>query len=62
MAKPHKKCGCGASYSKKEWKALHYVGSQKTEDETHIYTLEMRNCPKCWSTIGVETSKPKEAT
>lgn len=54
-----KTCGCGVTYSKEEWVALKYIGTQKTEDETHVFFLEMRNCAKCNSTIGVEVSYPK---
>ena len=59
MAKPLKRCSCGASYSKKEWETLQYVGKQVTEDDNHVFTLELRNCSKCLSTIGIEVITTK---
>ena len=46
-AHAYKVCGCGAFFSKSEWRELHRVGMYEN--------LELRNCP-CGSTLTVETS------
>lgn len=51
---PYKTCSCGRDFTKKEWQKLKFVGVQDTVDEEHFYRLELRNCPTCRSTIGVE--------
>jgi hypothetical protein len=54
---PFKVCGCGTTYTEEEWDTLHFIGLQETKDETHVFILELRNCIKCHSTIGIETKK-----
>ena len=59
--KSYKKCSCGTVFSKKEWEKLQYVGSQESEEDGKVFHLELRNCHKCHSTIGVETSLQSKA-
>lgn len=49
-----KQCSCGRAYTKSEWERLPIIGHQVTDDEEGRYDLELRNCPSCDSTIGVE--------
>jgi len=51
----HKRCTCcGHHYSAAAWCVLPYRGEQLSEDETGKYSLELRNCTKCSTTLGVE--------
>ena len=45
---PVKACGCGRSYSREQWGALDYAGTQDDGSEV----VELRNCT-CGSTLGV---------
>jgi len=50
---PHKACSCGKVYSEVGWTELHLVGRQPTEDDDgKPYTLELRNCRVCGSTLA----------
>jgi hypothetical protein len=44
-----KTCPCGETYTRKRWGELAFVGRQESEDGL----MELRNCPKCRSTIVV---------
>lgn len=35
------------------WESLHYVGLQEYDE---IFSLELRNCPKCGSTLAKKVS------
>ena len=53
-----KKCSCGHPYSEKEFSKLPFCGFQDVEDPYE--KLELRNCPKCKSPIGVWVPLNKE--
>jgi formate dehydrogenase maturation protein FdhE len=44
-----KRCSCGRRYDERQWNALEFVGPQEDEVEK----LELRNCPRCNSTIAI---------
>jgi hypothetical protein len=42
------------TFTRAQWEELVFRGNHFTEDETGKYRLEMRDCPHCHSTLGVE--------
>jgi len=53
LSTPHKVCSCGKVYSVKSWEELSLVGFQPTEDDDgKPFTLELRNCASCGTTLA----------
>jgi hypothetical protein len=48
-----KRCACGATYTRKQWRDLPRVGEQYGNGNA---VLELRNC-KCGSTLAVEITR-----
>lgn len=49
-----KQCSCGREFTQAEWESLPVLGHTLTDDADGWYDLELRNCPSCHSTLGVE--------
>lgn len=61
---PFKTCTrCNLSLTRGEWDALPIIGHQRMEgdDGSKEQTLELRNCPKCGSTLAVEVDGGNKA-
>lgn len=52
---PVKVCGCGKTFTQAQWNELPLKGKQEIEadDEGPAETIEMRNCDRCSSTLGI---------
>lgn len=60
LGRPVKTCKCGLAYSRPEWEGLALVGTQPSDTERLLITLELRNC-RCGSTICIERRQRKAA-
>lgn len=50
-----KTCACGASYTPRSWKRLHFVGVQAGVSAVP-FDLELRDCT-CGSTLGLKVPR-----
>ena len=60
MVPPLKVCSCGTRFTANEWgalKVLGYVGAFKANGRQ--FACELRNCPSCHSTMGIEVELPR---